>query len=176
MKRSVKALDFLDFICERVSKITMWVFIALMLTMTYEVVMRYIFRSPTMWSYDMTYLLNSISVVFGMAWVYKIKGHVKVDIIYNRYSEKMRNIMDLIFVPLLFLIPWAFILYRMMLHVMNSIAIREVAITGTLMPPIYPFKTWLFVGFLLLFLQVLSEYIRQILNMSVKKGSDLDAS
>lgn len=176
MTKSVKALDILDFICERVSKITMWFFIALMLTMTYEVVMRYVFRSPTMWSYDVTYLLNSIPVVFGLAWVYKVRGHVKVDILYNRYSEKVRNIMDLIVVPLLFLIPWSFVLYRMLLHVINSIAIREIAITGTLMPPIYPFKTWLFIGFLLLFLQVLGEFIRQIIYMLNKQGSDFDAS
>lgn len=174
MKAILKYLGVVDRVCEVAGKITMWLFIPLFVLMAYEVIMRYVFISPTLWSYDMTYLLNSIPVVFGMSWVYKIGGHVRVDIVYNRFSPRNQAIMDLVVIPILFLVPWVFVLYRMSFHVLNSIALRELAMTGTWIPPIYPFKTWLFVGFTLLFLQVLAEYIRALIGLVNKQGGDMN--
>ncbi len=155
-----KVLALIDLFNEKIAKLAAWVSLALVFAITYEVIMRYFFKKPTLWSYDVSYMLNSIAVVMGFAWVYKIKGHINVDVFYNNYPRKVQLLMDVVLVPLLILIPWAFVMHRTLLHVLNSIKLRELAMTGTLLPPIYPFKIWIFIGMLLLYIQVLAEFIR----------------
>ena len=155
--------NMVDKVNEAIARFFSWLMLVLVLTISYEVLIRYIFGKPTLWSYDASYLLNSLAVVMGLAWVYKNKGHINVDILYNRYPRKIKLWMDVILTPFLFLIPWGYILYNMAFHVERSVRLKELATTGTLLPPIYPFKVWIFIGLILLFVQVLVVFLRNVL-------------
>ena len=169
MKTLVYTIDRIN---ETLAKLVAWLVAVLVLAMAYEVAARYLFRSPTAWSYDVSYFLNSIIVVFGAAYTLRRGGHVRIDILYLYFAPRTRALLDLFFTLLLFIPLWSLLLWSMVPHIQQSWATGERALTGTWLPPIYPFKTWVFVGLALLLLQGIAEAIRSAI--LILKGEELD--
>ena len=69
---------------------------AIMLSICYEVIMRYFFNRPTAWAVDFAGYMQYALVLMGSAWVLKIDGHPRIDIIVSRTSAKTQAIMRVI--------------------------------------------------------------------------------
>ena len=67
----------------------------LVLTLVYEVIARYVFNAPTLWSYDTSYFLNSILVMMGAGYTLSRRGHIAVDVIYTLLPPRGRAAFDL---------------------------------------------------------------------------------
>ncbi len=143
-------------------KAVMWFVLFLIVTLVYEVFMRYAVGSPTLWSYDVTYFSASLFLALGMAYTLKEGGHVNIDILIERMSVRTRAIVLAFFYLLLFFPLWYLIMDAFLPNVLASWASGERARVGSWMPIIYPFKTWLFVGVLLLTLQGVAEFLKLI--------------
>jgi C4-dicarboxylate transporter DctM subunit len=63
---------------------------------SYEVIMRYIFRSPTIWVADISLLLCIGSVFFAVGYAMKEKAHIAVDLITGRLSYHNQVLFSLI--------------------------------------------------------------------------------
>jgi len=61
----------------------------------YEVVMRYVFTRPTIWVHETSDHLFAFSFLLGGAYTLSQGGHVKVDVLYNHFSERSRVILDI---------------------------------------------------------------------------------
>ncbi|WP_236037044.1 TRAP transporter small permease subunit [Marinomonas vulgaris] len=77
----------------------------------YEVIMRYVFNSPTTWVHETASFLGGCLFVYGGAYALSINKHVRVVLIYDQVSDRTRrwlnvfhHIMGLIFSALL---SWA---------------------------------------------------------------------
>ena len=46
-----------------------WLLVVLILALTYDTSMRYLFSKPTVWSFDVSYMLGGSIMLRGMAWV-----------------------------------------------------------------------------------------------------------
>ena len=68
----------------------------MVLFITYEVVMRYFFRSPTNWVFDCTGFMLYVVTFLGTAWVLRVEGHPKVDIVLKVFSTKNQALMNCI--------------------------------------------------------------------------------
>ena len=67
-----------------------------MLAVVYEVLMRYFFRSPTLWTVEVSgYGLLYITFL-GAAWVLMHEGHVRIDLLTNRLKTNTRVILNII--------------------------------------------------------------------------------
>jgi TRAP-type mannitol/chloroaromatic compound transport system permease small subunit len=153
---------FIDKLNEWVARVASYFMVALVLTLVYEVVSRYAFRSPTLWSYDMTYMLSSIFLIFGMAYTFRMRGHVMVDLISERLPKRVAAALACTMALLLFF-PFLGHLIRVMIpNLQMSWLFKERAAAGTWLPPIYPFKAWLLAGLLLLVLQGIAEFIKDL--------------
>ncbi|MBO8173219.1 MAG: TRAP transporter small permease subunit [Bacillaceae bacterium] len=157
-----RMIKFIDRINEKIASLFSWMILITVFALCYEVIMRYIFNAPTLWSYDITYMVTSLFIVMGLAYNLKIGGHVSVDIIFNRFSIRTQALINIIFYLLLFFPTWVLIVKIMIPHVMQSWAWKETASTGTWMPPIYPFKTWILIGIVIFILQGLAQFLRSI--------------
>lgn len=155
-------LGIIDRANEIVAKTFAWALVLLVLTMAYEVVSRYVFNSPTLWSYDLSYFLGSMTLILGMAYTLRIKGHVSIDIIYNRFTPRVRALLDVIFALVLFFPLWILMVKAMIPHLIFSWAKHETSWVGTWQPVIYPFKTWITLGTVMLLLQGTAEFIRDL--------------
>src|SRR4030043_53496 len=96
MKSVQSILRIADVTNEWVGRVGSFLFLPLILFITFEVVMRYVFRSPTIWVHETSEYLLVILAMLGGGYTFLHKGHVSVDIIYSRLSVRRRAILDLI--------------------------------------------------------------------------------
>jgi len=62
----------------------------------YSVVMRYFFRSPSIWVVQTTEYGLLWMVFLGSAWLLREKGHVSVDIVTSHLSDRLKAKTDLV--------------------------------------------------------------------------------
>lgn len=158
LKKIVYAIDnFTGMIAKAVSYLTF----LLVLTLTYEVISRYVFDSPTQWSFDATYFLSSLFLSLGMAYTWWSGGHVSVDLITCKLPKRVAALIYVCLLLVFFFVCWGNILAVMIPHVQASWALKERAMTGFL-PPIYPYKTWILISVVLFLIQAVSQLIKQL--------------
>ncbi|WLD93823.1 TRAP transporter small permease subunit [Alkalihalobacillus sp. AL-G] len=160
----------IDWFNEKAAKVSAWAIVVLILTIVYEVISRYMFNSPTIWSYEMSYFLSSFLIMMAMAYTLQTKNHVNIDIIYNKLSRKMQLILSIIFTLLFFFPMWFLIVKQMIPNTIKSFTIGERSSYGSWLPLIWPFKAWILLGLIMLLLQGFIEFLRDIIRLF--KGDD----
>jgi TRAP-type mannitol/chloroaromatic compound transport system permease small subunit len=157
-----KFVHFLEALGEWAGKISSWLILILIFTLVYEVISRHLFNKPTFWSYDISYMLGGSAAFLGMAWVLKNKQHVRVDIFYEKLSERNKAIFDIVLSLCLFF-PLVILGFSNSLDAaINSFLREETAATGSWRPIIYPLRMVIPVSLALLFLQGVADIIRNI--------------
>jgi TRAP-type mannitol/chloroaromatic compound transport system permease small subunit len=126
----------------------------------FEAVARYIFDSPTIWSIEMSKFVFGAYFLLGGGYVLLTGGHVKMDIIYSRWSPRRQALMDAaLFV--FFIIFVGFTLRSAIHHATVSTMMMQRS--GTPWHPyLWPIKIIVAVGFLLMLLQGISEFIKSV--------------
>ena len=105
----------------------------------------------------------AFAVIFLMGAAYGLNKdvHVRVDVMFSRFSEKTRAMIDLVG-SVLFLVPFCILmLYVSYPPVMNSWSIREMSPDPGGLPR-YPIKALILVSFALLVLQAFSHVVKQV--------------
>lgn len=154
----VKKIDFLS---ETVGKLISYILIITIAATVIEVVARYIFKSPTVWAYEVEmYTCGALYVLIG-AYCQLKKSHVSVDLLYQLAGKKTRRILRLtINFPLILIFTGA-LAYMGGQFAWNSISIGERSYTAWA-PYIWPVKLMLPVGCVLLMLQAVSDFLRDL--------------
>ena len=62
----------------------------------YELVLRYAINAPTQWGLEMTLYLCATTYIMAGAYAERLNAHIKVDVIYNRWSPRGQALFDLI--------------------------------------------------------------------------------
>ena len=169
-KASAITVHYLENITEWFGKGISWLNLVLILTLVYEVVCRYIFNRPTMWSFDISYMLGSTAFAIGAAWTLKKDIHVRVDILYSRLSPKAQGLIDILLSLILFFpfITMAFVYSTK--AAAFSWSTHERIISGYWNPPIYPLKTIIAIAYGLLLVQGMAGFVRTVYRL---RGEDL---
>jgi len=133
----------------------------LIFVVVYEVFMRYVFNAPTSWGFEATTFIYGIHFVLGFGYTMKHNGHVTIDVFEARLAARPRTLLRIIvslvlFIPTIGLLAWYSCIYAA-----TSIKMLEHASTSW-SPPIYPFKTIMAIGLVLLFLQGVAKLIEDI--------------
>jgi len=158
VRRILKVIDLAN---EKLAWIGCYVLLIAMILVPYEVVMRYIFNSPTSWSMEITQFLFCTMVALGGGWNLLTGSHVNVDIIYNRFGIRTRAIISILTSFILFIFLF-FVFRQNLLAAMQSLAWRETSASGW-DPPLYPIKLIIPLGVLLLLLQSIAMFVRYII-------------
>ena len=90
-------------------KILSGVLLLMALNVFFDVIMRYFFRNSSVGMQEMEWHLFSIVILFGVSVALLDEGHVRVDFLYDRYSEKSKAIINIIG-TILFLLPLALLI------------------------------------------------------------------
>jgi TRAP-type mannitol/chloroaromatic compound transport system permease small subunit len=171
MENLRKIVRRIDSISEWSGKIFSWFALPLVLFMSYDVIMRYLFQAPTKWAYETTWMLYGALFILGGAYGLKHKLHVRVDILYNRWSPRTRAIFDLMVYILIFFPIFYILITHSIIYAYYSWQLWETSYISYWQPPVYPIKTVMVVGFVLFFLQGIAEFLR--LAVLVAKGETL---
>jgi TRAP-type mannitol/chloroaromatic compound transport system permease small subunit len=135
----------------------------------YEVLMRYVFKSPTIWVWDLNIMLFAGIVMLGGADLLRNDAHVKMDFLVNNFRPKNRAILDL-FTSVFFYIGFLVLLVLSWNQAWMSWESRETMST-IWAPPYYPMKMLIPIGTFLLLLQGIANTLKKIaVVFNINKG------
>jgi len=143
-------------------KTVRWLIFPLVFGATYEVIARYAFNAPTIWAYDLSYMLYGSFFMLGAAYALRTKSHIRTDILYNRWSPRTQGWVDAILYLFFFFPGIIFFLIAGWDEAAHSWSIVERSEAGAWRPPIYPFKTVIPVTAFLLLFQGVSELVKSL--------------
>ncbi|MFH0914719.1 MAG: TRAP transporter small permease subunit [Chloroflexota bacterium] len=158
MRRLKAILRAVDTISEWTGKVFAFLIAIMMVVVTYEVVARYFFNSPTTWSLEVTQFLLAGCGAMGGAYVLLKQRHIKVDILYSRLGIRGRAVLDVVTASLFFLFICFFFINSLEMAV-ESTAYRETT-ASYFAPPLYPIKIAITAGVFLVLLQGLAKFVR----------------
>jgi TRAP-type mannitol/chloroaromatic compound transport system permease small subunit len=137
-----------------------WLVPVLILQMTFEIIARYFFKSPTIWGYQTSLNLNATIIMLSWGWCQLKKSHVRIDIIYSKLKPKIRLVIDLVG-TIVFFFPLILGLIKTGFEWTLRAWITREVMTETIWYPLSgPIRTIFLVGFFLVFLQFLAQSIR----------------
>jgi TRAP-type mannitol/chloroaromatic compound transport system permease small subunit len=137
-----------------------WLAVPLVLGLTYEVFARYVFHAPTIWAYDVAYMLYGSHFMLGAAYTLYRGGHIRTDIFYQNWSVRTRGAVDALLYLFLFFPGIALFFWMGWQEALHSWDIREVSDASPWRPIIYPFKAVIPIALALLFIQGISEFLK----------------
>ena len=137
-----------------------WCILILTLSVSYEVFMRYVLNSPTVWAFDM--MIQMYGALFLMAGPYALAQdtHVRGDVLYRLFSKKWQARLDFL-LYLLFFFPGILALFWYGWEIASdSWRYQEVSWNSPARIQIYFFKTLIPLAGGLMLLQGFAELIR----------------
>ncbi|MDQ1334819.1 MAG: hypothetical protein QG552_1769 [Thermodesulfobacteriota bacterium] len=159
LKRIVQALDT---ITVWIARLAWWLVIPLMAVLVYEVMVRKLFISPTIWAMDMSYMLNGILGMAGAVYALYRGGHIAIDFISQKWSLRTQAALSTVFYITCFFPGISIFLWFASRFAYDSWLMKERAITSAWMPPIYPLKMAMAVAMAFLLLQGISEFLKNL--------------
>jgi TRAP-type mannitol/chloroaromatic compound transport system permease small subunit len=154
-------LKVLDNISEWSGKVFSWFIVTIIALSLYEVFTRRLLGKPTIWTHEIIAYCFCGAVLLTIGYTLKYKAHANVDIIYENLSPKTQAILDLITYTIFLGIFAVVLLIEGIEFAATSWAMME-RTPSAFNFYIFPAKTLLPVGFLLLFLQMISDIIKRI--------------
>ena len=140
----------------------------------YDVVMRYVFNSPTAWVLEISEYMLVFLAIGGAADVQRKKMHIKMDFFYNKFALNVRRYLDLIFYMVtacfVFLI---FIVSSQMTLIAYHYGSRSNSLLGTAM--FIPYAIIPF-GMVLFFIQSIVdvvESVKDVIGRVLMKGQEI---
>ena len=155
-------LGLLDSISEWAGKVCAWLVVPLMGALVWEVIARYVFRAPTTWAYDLTFMLYAALFMLGAGYTLRHREHVRTDFIYNRLSVRAKGITDSVIYLVFFLPAVVFFLLASWDAAHDSWRMGERSGSSIWRPPLAPFKMIVPVAMLLLLIQTVAEALRSL--------------
>ena len=155
-----RALLAIDRISAWVGKTFAWSILALTLVIACEVFARYIFRAPTDWGYDASYMLYGTLFMMAGAYALSRGAHVRGDFLYRGFSPRTQAAFDLALYLLFFVPGMAALIYSGWGFFDLSYAMNERSSFSPNGPIVWPFKALIPIVGALMLLQGLAEIVR----------------
>lgn len=151
----------IDALSEGVGRVVVWLVLLVALLSAGNAVIRYGFSYSSNAYLEVQWYMFSLIFLLGGSYALKHNAHVRIDLIYGRFSRRTQAWIDVVG-TVLFLLPMALgLIYLSWPWAMNSLSIREMSPdVGGL--PRWPIKLLVPFSFGLLALQGLSELIKRI--------------
>ena len=160
-KALVMAVQIIDNVVGRGSGL---LFAGLVLPMVgglcYEVFARYLFNAPTIWAYDVTYMLYGSHFMLGAAYTLYKGSHIRIDMLYENFTLKWKGRVDASMYLVFFFPGMLFFMLAGWDEAMHAWGIGERSDASPWRPIIYPFKTVVAVAAGLLIVQGFSEFLK----------------
>jgi TRAP-type mannitol/chloroaromatic compound transport system permease small subunit len=137
-----------------------WLNVPLVLAVAWEVIARYAFNAPTIWSYDVTYMLYSAIFMLGCAYALHKGAHIRTDFFYEKWSDRTRGYVDSISYIVFFFPSIIMLMAASWSEAWYAYTINETSEQTNWRPILWPFKAVVPLTCAMLLLQGISELIK----------------
>ena len=149
-----------------------WLNMPLVLIVTYEVLARYLFNAPTIWSFDVTYMLYGTIFMLGSAYALHKGAHIRTDFFFERWSIRTKGVIDSV-AYLVFFFPSIFVFLRVSgAEGWYAFESGETSEQTPWRPILWPFKWVVPLTCVLLLIQGISETIKCV--YAARTGIELE--
>jgi TRAP-type mannitol/chloroaromatic compound transport system permease small subunit len=143
-----------------VGKFSQYLVFAMMGVLLYESISRTLFNLPHIWVVEVAQFTMAAYYLLGGGYSMILEGHVRMDLLYGRWSVKTRAIVDLITaVVLIFYL--VLLLYGAISSVEYALKYGQVNYTSWA-PPLAPIKIIMTIGIVLMLLQAIAIFFKDL--------------
>jgi TRAP-type mannitol/chloroaromatic compound transport system permease small subunit len=168
----ISAVRVIDRFTDTTGTWVAWLHIPLVAVVAWEVFARYGFNAPTIWSFDLTYMLYAAIFMLGCAYALHKGAHIRTDFFFEKWSIRTKGMIDSVayvvfFFPSIFIflvVSWDEGVY--------AYSINELSEQTPWRPILWPFKMVVPLACLLLLIQGVSETIKSI--YAARTGIELE--
>jgi TRAP-type mannitol/chloroaromatic compound transport system permease small subunit len=168
----IRTVRMIDKFTDATGTLIAWVNVPLVAVVAYEVIARYLFHAPTIWSFDLTYMFYGTIFMLGAAFALHKGAHIRTDFFYEKWSAKTKGIVDstsyiVFFFPSILMLLWisggeAWYAYD----------IKETSEQTPWRPILWPYKAVVPLTCVLLLIQGVSELIKSF--YAARTGVELE--
>jgi TRAP-type mannitol/chloroaromatic compound transport system permease small subunit len=149
-----------------------WLNVPLVLAVSVEVISRYLFNAPTIWSFDVTYMLYGTIFMLGSAYALHKGAHIRTDFFFEKWSIRTKGMIDSI-AFIVFFFPSIFVFLLVSgAEGWYAFEIGETSEQTPWRPILWPFKMVVPLTCLLLLIQGVSETIKSV--YAARTGIELE--
>jgi len=155
-----KYVLFVSDLNDKVGRIASFLVIGMIGFLVFEVFMRYLFDSPTVWAHELSAMLYGAYFLLGGGYTLKWNEHIRVDIIYDSLPIRAKAILDLV--------TWLFFYAFCAVLVIEGaqyawISVRGMERSNSMWEPfIWPSKICIPLGGLLMLLQGFTKTLNDV--------------
>jgi TRAP-type mannitol/chloroaromatic compound transport system permease small subunit len=167
--RTVRAIDrFTD----TTGTLVAWLNVPLVIVVAYEVISRYAFDAPTIWSFDLTYMLYGTIFMLGAAYALHKGAHIRTDFFFEKWSIRTKGVIDSVAYIVFFFPAISIFLLVSASEGWYAYEIGETSEQTPWRPILWPYKMVVPLAALLLLIQGVSETIKSI--WAARTGLELE--
>ena len=160
-------VHIVDYICEKVGRFTMYWLFFMMFILILSFVTRNIINYPLMWIIEMAQFTITAYYLLGGGYSMMTDDHVRMDLFYGRLSKKGKAKMDVFssFFLIFYLVVLLIGSYTSLIYTLKT---NQKLFTAWA-PYVWPIKTLMLIGILLMLLQAFSTLFKDIAKVTNKK-------
>ena len=144
-----------------VGRATAWLALAIVLLMATNVVLRYLFSYGSVWSQELEWHLLVPLIMFSVAFALQQGEHVRVDVVYTRFSPRTQALVNVVAAVLCLAIS-ALALWFSVKYVQQAYVINEESADPGGLTHRWVLKALIPAGFVLLGLQSVAEIAKSL--------------
>jgi TRAP-type mannitol/chloroaromatic compound transport system permease small subunit len=150
----LKTIRAIDSFSEFSGKAVALLIFPLFLGLTWEAISRYLLNSPTVWAYDLSYMLYSAFFMLG--------AHIRTDMLWEKFSDRTKGLIDA-GAYVFFVFPGMILLfYASVDEAWASFVMWERSEQTAWRPIIWPFKGLVPLTAALILIQGVSELLKSL--------------
>jgi TRAP-type mannitol/chloroaromatic compound transport system permease small subunit len=151
---------YIDAANQAVGKFSMYLVFAMMGILLFESISRTILNLPHIWVVETAQFLMAAYYLLGGGYSMILDGHVRMDLLYGRWSAKRRAMADAMTASLL-IFYLVFLLTGGISSVKYAVKYGQVNYTPWA-PPLAPIKIIMTIGIVLMLLQVIATFFKDL--------------
>jgi TRAP-type mannitol/chloroaromatic compound transport system permease small subunit len=162
-------IRFADALSAWVAKAFAWCLLVMTLGVTYEVFVRYVVKRPTVWAFDLSYMMYGTMFMLAGAYALSRDAHVRADIVYRLMKPRAQATLELVLYFLFFFPGILALVFAGGKYASRSWRYQEVSINSPAGMPVFQFKTVIVVAGVLLFIQGIAQVMRCLI--CIRRGA-----
>jgi TRAP-type mannitol/chloroaromatic compound transport system permease small subunit len=169
MSKAVKIfVRYVDAVNRAVGRLTMYLIFAMIGILLFSSISRTVFDVPHIWVVEVAQFMMAAYYLLGGGYSMQLGSHVRMDILYDRWSERGKAVVDCVTIP--------FLIFYLVFLLLGGISSTEYALEygqknySTWAPPMAPIKIIMVVGIVLMLLQGIATFFK---NLAKARGKTL---
>ncbi len=169
MKSAMRAVDSTDRLLIVFCQILMF---AMLLQITLDVVLRYLFRAPTFWGFELCGYMNVAIAVLPAAHLVREKAHIRVNILADLLRPKVRKVLTFI-ISIAALAYTAVVAWKGTQMALLAL-VRNAHANTPLSPPLFYIEGIIPFGFIVFAVAILVNMYRQVIPEGPAAGEKVE--